>query len=175
MLRVSHDGAENPLSPAPFAGIFSNDKLAVQLSESGDGYAGTISMNGRQFPAKATADGQQLSGVFTASGNQFDFTATLAHDQMTLVSGKNTYTLTRAAENPLDQSSPAPEPSPSQPQSPRRRRRVIPTACKHSAASASWAQPLTAKRCSSNYRRQAHWMRRSRKRPTNWAKSATAN
>ena len=74
-------GADNPLSPsARLPEHFPMTKLIVQLSESGDGYAGTISMNGKQFPAKAAPNGQQLSGVFTASGNQFDFTATLAHD-----------------------------------------------------------------------------------------------
>jgi hypothetical protein len=91
---------DHPAAPTPFAGTFSNDKLTVVLSASGHDYVGTISLGGNSFPATATANDQGLTGVFTASGKQFSFTATLANDQLTLISGGQTHTLARGAANP---------------------------------------------------------------------------
>jgi hypothetical protein len=96
--------ADNPLSPAPYAGHFANDKVTVDLSPSGAGYAGTISMGDNRFPATATVTGPGLAGTFSASGAQFDFTATLSGDQLLLHTGTKTYTLSRtpAGARPID-------------------------------------------------------------------------
>jgi hypothetical protein len=80
-----------------FAGRYSNQAMTVELSESGGGYAGTITKGDNQFPVKATATPQGLEGTFNASGTDFGITATLVNDQLLLVSDGRTYTLARAA------------------------------------------------------------------------------
>jgi hypothetical protein len=80
-----------------FAGRYSNQAMTVELSESGGGYVGTITKGENQFPLKTSVTPQGLAGAFTASGTEFAITATLVNDQLLLVSGGQTYTLTRAA------------------------------------------------------------------------------
>jgi hypothetical protein len=91
------------LAEGPFAGRFSDGRLAVDWTESGDSYTGTIALANQSFPSSAHADGANIAGTFVSGGNQFPFSATLQGDTLTLTTGGATYTLQRAAAaaNPL--------------------------------------------------------------------------
>jgi hypothetical protein len=94
--------ADNPLSPsASFAGIFSDGKLTVELSESNGAYVGMIKLGNDKFPTKASVTRQGLAGTFTASGNQYTFTTTLSGGRLIFLTGDRTYTLAKVATNPL--------------------------------------------------------------------------
>lgn len=103
-LTVASFGAD-----APFAGKYSDGKLAIDLSEAAGAYAGTITLGSQQFPASARSNGSGLEGTFSSGGHPFPFTASLAADTLTLSTGTKTYTLKRlgGAVNPLDNSGPA--------------------------------------------------------------------
>jgi hypothetical protein len=88
-------GIVSPPVATSFAGRFSDGKVTVDLSQSNDGYVGTVALGDNQFPAKAAAAQQGLTGTFTANGTEFTFTATLDGDKLTFVTGGRTYTLPR--------------------------------------------------------------------------------
>jgi hypothetical protein len=86
----------------PMAGRFSDGNLTVDWSAGGDGYAGTFTLRGQQFPASAHGGGSPVDGTFTASGHTFPFTAALADDTLTLTTAGVTYALKRVPPpNPL--------------------------------------------------------------------------
>ncbi len=90
----------------PFAGSFAGKDLRLELRGTGAGaYAGTIAVQGQEFPVTGRAANAQLAGVFTSGANRFSFTATVAGNQMRLVSEGSEYLLTRQAAmgagNPL--------------------------------------------------------------------------
>jgi hypothetical protein len=99
--------ADNPLAPSapadPFAGTFSDGKLTVDWSAAtADGYSGTLTLGDKKFQAKAQRIGQRLDGAFDSGGTKFPFSATLDGDTLNFVTGTKTYTLKKAAVNPLD-------------------------------------------------------------------------
>ena len=59
MMVVSSRGAD-----ATFAGKYSDGNLTIDLAPSADGYAGTFSLHGQQFPATARANDLGLAGLF---------------------------------------------------------------------------------------------------------------
>jgi hypothetical protein len=89
---------------ADYAGTFRGDikgqPASVELSPSGDGYAGTIRVGDAALPCKATESGGQLSGTFTSAGDTFGFTATLAGNTLNLRTGGASYAMARRG-NPL--------------------------------------------------------------------------
>jgi hypothetical protein len=98
---------------APYAGRFSDGTLAVDLSADASGYTGLITLGQRQFPTAARADGNTLTGTFDSGGTHFPYTAILANDTLSLITGGKTYTLHRViaapapAPNPLGAMAPA--------------------------------------------------------------------
>jgi len=110
----------NPLAAAggqgdPFAGSFTGNDISVQLQAGQGGYTGSLTFQGQSFPVQALAQGTQLEGAFTAGGQQYTFQAAVQGTSMTLVSGGNTYQLTRqgvapSSANPLAQQGAAPAP-----------------------------------------------------------------
>ena len=96
--------------PDAFVGTYTTSKdaakplkLEVTADVSGS-YRGTIHLGDNALPLTAhldPADKARLTGTFESSGKSFDFTATLAGNEITFVSGKSTYVLTGEA-NPLD-------------------------------------------------------------------------
>jgi hypothetical protein len=86
-----------------YAGIFKDERLTVEVKSAPEGYAGTIQMGHQTFPLKARDAGSRLEGTFEHQGASFEFTATLAADTLTLVSGGTTYKLKKqeAVDNPL--------------------------------------------------------------------------
>lgn len=97
--------AENPLgvqTPAPFAAKFSDGRLTLDLAPAGGAYAGTITFNGKTYPAQAKATGDQLQGTFDVAAEHYPFTATLKGDALTFISAGVTYNLVKAQPaNPL--------------------------------------------------------------------------
>jgi hypothetical protein len=97
--------AGNPPAADPFARSFEGDGLRLELSgAAAGGYRGRLLFQGQEYPAEASATGKQLRGRFTAGADRFEFTASLAGDQLTLVSDGNTYHL---AGTPAAASEPA--------------------------------------------------------------------
>ncbi len=103
---VAGGGAVNPLAAAAgdrFAGTWKNDRVAVEIHATADGYAGTIAMGDHKFPAVARADGDRLTGSFQSGNDKFDFTADLSGSALKLASGRSEFTLQKdAPANPLD-------------------------------------------------------------------------
>lgn len=94
-------GGNPPGQAQPFAGKFSDGNLTLELAPANGAYGGTLTLGSRRFPAKAKANNQSLEGSFDSGGTSFPFTAKLDGNTLTLSSGGKTYTLRRAAVNPL--------------------------------------------------------------------------
>jgi len=94
---------ENPLAPqsASFAGSYKGDELSLALEGDPSHYTGKLTLGDKTYPVVAHSDGKTLAGTFESDGNNFDFTATHEAGTLTLTSGGNTYTLKKAAANPL--------------------------------------------------------------------------
>ncbi len=90
-------GGGNPLAGGgdPFVGSFAGESIALALQGGSGRYTGTLTFQGTGYPVNASASGNQLTGQFTVSGQTYGFDATLQGDRMTLVSGGNTYQLSR--------------------------------------------------------------------------------
>ena len=92
----------NPLAIDPFAGSFHGDGLRLNLEAANDQYSGQLEIAGQTYPVVAVATSStSLTGGFEASGATFTFSATLQGSQMILVSDGSSYSLTKAASNPL--------------------------------------------------------------------------
>lgn len=92
-------GSTNPLAAAdPFQGEFTGDTLSASVRKTADGYAGTLSLEGRSYDFEARASGSSLSGSFRAGEDSFPFAAELKDDGGTLEveTGGAQYALTRA-------------------------------------------------------------------------------
>jgi len=93
-----------------FAGDYTGSKLSLNLVPDGNSYTGSLHLGSKIFPVKAQANAGQLAGSFSSDGHEFPFTASIAGDNLTLISGSTTYQLTRnaaaPAPNPLDNPAP---------------------------------------------------------------------
>src|SRR5450756_2584491 len=90
--------AQNPLAkPDPFVGTFQGDGVTLEMAASGAGYAGTLSFQGRQFPAAMKAAAQLASGSFEVSGQSYAFTLTQDGGGFKLASAGTEYRLARKA------------------------------------------------------------------------------
>lgn len=88
-----------------FARAFAGKDIALELQGGGDkGYRGKLVFQGNSYQAEARAEGDSLRGRFQVGADWFDFTAALAGDKLTLVSGGTTYELAGA---PLAGAAPA--------------------------------------------------------------------
>ena len=94
---------DNPLAPrhASLAGSYKGDELSLVIAGDPSHYTGSLTLQDKTYPVVAHSDGKSLAGTFESDGNNFDFTATLDGSTLTLSSGGNTYTLKKAAANPL--------------------------------------------------------------------------
>jgi hypothetical protein len=93
---------------AASAQTFTDGKLTVRWTRSGDDFTGTFVLGTRQFPSTAHLTGNSLSGSFTSGPNQFPFTGSLDSSTLTLTTGASTYTLKIQpdAANPLASDNP---------------------------------------------------------------------
>jgi hypothetical protein len=101
--QTDNQNAANPLGASvadPLAGSYAGQNISLILTGAGS-YTGELVFNGQTYPVQATANGQTLTGTFSNSGTNFDFTATLQGTTLTLQSGGSTFTLEKAAANPL--------------------------------------------------------------------------
>jgi len=94
---------DNPLAPqaSSFAGSYKGDELSLVLSGDPSHYTGNLTLQDKTYPVVAHSKDKTLTGTFESDGNQFDFNATLDAGTLALSSGGNTYTLKKAAANPL--------------------------------------------------------------------------
>jgi hypothetical protein len=72
---------------------YSDGKLTVEWTRTGDDCTGTITMGAQQFPATAHCIGDGITGTFVSDGNHFPFTGSLDADTLTLITGGKTFTL----------------------------------------------------------------------------------
>ena len=101
--------AQNPLAkPDPFVGTFQGDGVTLEMAASGAGYAGTLSFQGRQFPAAMKAAAQLASGSFEVSGQSYAFTLTQDGGGFKLASAGTEYRLARKATAAPAAPAPAP-------------------------------------------------------------------
>jgi len=83
----------------PFAGVFVNDKITLELKGAGGKYTGTLTVQGQSFPATAVAAGaSSASGTFTAAGRAFPFTLAPYGNGFRLSSEGSEYLLVRKVE-----------------------------------------------------------------------------
>jgi hypothetical protein len=98
------------LAPALSASAqtYTDGKLTVHWTRSGDDFTGTFMLGAGQFPATAHITGTSLSGSFTSGPNQFSFSGSLDSTALTLKTGGTTYTLKIQpdAANPLAPANP---------------------------------------------------------------------
>jgi hypothetical protein len=84
--RAAAQAPANPLAPPPWAGTFSDGAVRLALGPAPGGFAGTVTVGGRDLAARGTIDGGQLRGEFELDGHRFSFTASLSPgDPSTLV------------------------------------------------------------------------------------------
>jgi hypothetical protein len=88
---------KNPLSRKavadPFARTFTGGELALTLKAEADGYAGTLTVGGSEFPVRARRADAGLRGSFTVEGEEFAFTCKLDGDRLELESDGERYEL----------------------------------------------------------------------------------
>lgn len=89
----------NPLAgaaaPDPYAGTFVGSNLTVTFRRSGDGYGGTINVQGADYPLSARPAVDRLTGTFASGGTTYLFEARVQGSLLSLVSGGQTFTLER--------------------------------------------------------------------------------
>lgn len=98
--------------PNDHADKYTDGKLTVEWTRTGDNFNGTITLGQKQYPATAHSGSDGITGSFVAGGHSFPFTGALNGDTLTFVTGPKQYILKNAAApaNPLagdDQSAPA--------------------------------------------------------------------
>jgi hypothetical protein len=80
-----------------FVGSYASSELRLEVRRAGLGIVtGEMEIQGQRLPVKATVEGATLRGSFEAGGKLFPFTATLAGNQLRLVSEGHEYLLARA-------------------------------------------------------------------------------
>jgi hypothetical protein len=82
-------------------GTFKGDGLVVTLKPEVKGFAGEIQFQGNTYPAFATITDGSVIGSFVANNTHFEFTGKLEGKTLTLTTAGKTYTLVKAAVNPL--------------------------------------------------------------------------
>jgi hypothetical protein len=89
---------------AGFAGTFTdNNKVTVELQQSGNGWTGSLRNGDKTFPIEsASVNGNQISGKFNAGGKSFDFNGTLNGNALTFKTGNSSYNLQRQADSVSD-------------------------------------------------------------------------
>jgi hypothetical protein len=75
--------------------------LKIEVKFEHGRYNGTIKMGNDEFPFDGDATPDGFAGTFRSGANQFQFTATIRGNEMLFVTGGSSYTLTKAAINPL--------------------------------------------------------------------------
>jgi hypothetical protein len=81
-------------SAEEFGGKYRGANLSVEIEAGANGACtGMIHQGAHDFPLQAQLDAGRLKGAFNSQGTEFAFTASLADDTLTLVSGDATYTL----------------------------------------------------------------------------------
>jgi len=86
-------GASTQPANFSYAGIFSDDRLIIELRGQEGHYTGKIHLGTRDFPVAATESGTGLRGTLQSNGQTFQFTASLNRDGLTLTTGRTTYVL----------------------------------------------------------------------------------
>lgn len=82
----------------PLQGTFGDGRLTLVLQATAQGqYAGRLVIDGQTYPAVASGSPSRVDGRFDAPGGSFGFTASLAGDVVTLVTGSTTYRLARVS------------------------------------------------------------------------------
>lgn len=90
--------AQNPLARTdPFVGAFQGDGVTLEMAPSGGNYSGTLSFQGRTFPAAMKASGTIAAGNFEVNGQDFPFTLTRDGSGFKLASAGTEYRLARKA------------------------------------------------------------------------------
>lgn len=106
--------AQNPLAgPDPFVGAFQGDGVTLEMARSADDYTGTLSFQGRTFPAAMKAYGTVATGSFELNGQDFPFTLTQDGTGFKLASAGTVYRLARRTS-----AAPAPSAPPAPPSAP---------------------------------------------------------
>jgi hypothetical protein len=82
---------------------YTDGKLTVEWTQTGDNFSGTITLGEQQYPASAHRGSDGITGSFVAGAHPFPFTASLNGDTLTFVTGPKQYILknTAAPANPL--------------------------------------------------------------------------
>lgn len=78
-----------------YVGTFKGDGLVLTLRAAGDGYEGSVVVEGQTLPVKAKKAGNGIQGTFTVAGESFAFTALLEGDTLVVESDGDTYRLTK--------------------------------------------------------------------------------
>jgi len=89
-------------SAVEFAGTFEGQGLELVLQEQGEGYAGSIELDGNRYQATARRSGSGLHGSFVVKGEDYAFDVVPSGAGLRLSSGGANYQLQRRkAANPL--------------------------------------------------------------------------
>ncbi|MEM7235878.1 MAG: hypothetical protein AAF517_27165, partial [Planctomycetota bacterium] len=96
----SESGASG--SSGGIAGTYQNDALKLVLETAGDGFTGSVTLDGATYPVKASGSGTALTGSFESQGQQFDFSASLDGTKLSFETAGSKYALTKkVVKNPL--------------------------------------------------------------------------
>jgi hypothetical protein len=128
LLAAPRFALDNPLArptdaPKAFAGEFAGDnvKLSLVFDAASKAYRGEVAIADAKYPCTAAESNGSLAGSFVVGGQSYNFTATLAGDQLNLVSDGTTHKLTKTTispKNPLAGGSGPPAPAPNLPAAP---------------------------------------------------------
>jgi len=90
--------AQNPLAADPFAGVYQNDQMKLELIRSGPDYTGVIAFGPDSLPVKAKPLGGKLTGTFQSGGQSYTFQASRTGTQLSFVTDGTTHTLEKVAK-----------------------------------------------------------------------------
>lgn len=90
----------------PFAGVFTDEQITLELKPTDDGHRGEIRMGERRFPASARRDGERLSGSFESEGNQFAFTVSRQGANVVFETGSRRFNLHPSAPQTAPRTAP---------------------------------------------------------------------
>ena len=103
--------AQNPLARTDaFAGTLEGDGVTLVMTRAGGEYTGTLTAQGRAFPARMKVFASGAAGTFDVDGKSFPFTMTKQGNGMLLVSAGEEYRLTRGGGAPATPDSPVVNP-----------------------------------------------------------------
>jgi hypothetical protein len=81
----------------PYVGTFSSGEITVTLSRSQQGYTGSATRQGQQFPLVAQVAGDHLDGLYQVDGQSLPFQAVVKGDAMLLATNEGSFQLQRTA------------------------------------------------------------------------------